>query len=405
MRSRSLLALGLLFVGVLPVSAQLRQIKLRLPEEKESRYVPFAFNNNPEALVKGQLDTLKKMEPYKEFVEKLLRDPGKFKVDPELVKQLKLSDPNVQDKLKKWVGDGAKGKPPVSPEQLKRLQDELQKIVKDQPDVGSMPPIPPPIEAPPDVPPPDLDGDARGSLKEIMEKMEESKFGEWLRDSPAWHRAIEDLYRSVRFPRVQPNAGGFERLTRGMFRLDKLPLPNAAALERLGKLKPPSLPRWMPSLPSLPSIGRPSLPSVAPPPMPTAASLGTLAAWLLCLALVALFAWQASKWIKWTDRRRRGAAVDLGPWPVDPQQVATRAELVRAFDHLALLRLGTQARTWNHNAVARGLAEHAAAQAESAALLAACYERALHRRDRCAVRRRARPGPPCLDPACGGGAA
>lgn len=295
-----------------------------MPEEKESRYVPFAFNNNPEALVKGQLDTLKKMEPYKEFVEKLLRDPGKFKVDPELVKQLKLSDPNVQDKLKKWVGDGAKGKPPVSPEQLKRLQDELQKIVKDQPDVGSMPPIPPPIEAPPDVPPPDLDGDARGSLKEIMEKMEESKFGEWLRDSPAWHRAIEDLYRSVRFPRVQPNAGGFERLTRGMFRLDKLPLPNAAALERLGKLKPPSLPRWMPSLPSLPSIGRPSLPSVAPPPMPTAASLGTLAAWLLCLALVALFAWQASKWIKWTDRRRRGAAVDLGPWPVDPQQVATR---------------------------------------------------------------------------------
>jgi hypothetical protein len=56
--------------------------------------------------------------------------------------------------------------------------------------------------------------------------------------------------------------------------------------------------------------------------------------------------------------------------------VATRAELVQAFDYLALLKLGPAARSWNHRAVARRWADRCAACTADAARLADLYERA-----------------------------
>jgi hypothetical protein len=74
----------------------------------------------------------------------------------------------------------------------------------------------------------------------------------------------------------------------------------------------------------------------------------------------------------------------LGPWPVDPAAVATREELIRAFEYLSLRNLGPAARNWNHRAIANRLRD-AASSSEPMLLgpdrgavdeLALLYERA-----------------------------
>ena len=77
---------------------------------------------------------------------------------------------------------------------------------------------------------------------------------------------------------------------------------------------------------------------------------------------------------------RQEDAWKLGPWPVDPAKVATRQDLVRAFEYLALLKLGRTARSWNHLEMAAGLAgnpgEPADKRRQAADHLAVLYERA-----------------------------
>jgi hypothetical protein len=76
----------------------------------------------------------------------------------------------------------------------------------------------------------------------------------------------------------------------------------------------------------------------------------------------------------------QSAAWQLGPWPVNPADVATRQDLVRAFEYLSLLLLGPAARAWNHVEIAGKLSvsdDPAATQRRNAASqLAALYEQA-----------------------------
>jgi hypothetical protein len=69
------------------------------------------------------------------------------------------------------------------------------------------------------------------------------------------------------------------------------------------------------------------------------------------------------------------AAARLGPWPVDPSRIATRDELIRAFEYLALLRLGESARATHHRAIADRLGT-TADRALAATELAELYESA-----------------------------
>jgi len=66
----------------------------------------------------------------------------------------------------------------------------------------------------------------------------------------------------------------------------------------------------------------------------------------------------------------------LGPWPVRPEAVRTRDELVRAFEYLALLLLGPAARTRNHEEIAAGLGEQDVSRRAAAERLAGLYEQA-----------------------------
>src|SRR5205823_9969160 len=76
------------------------------------------------------------------------------------------------------------------------------------------------------------------------------------------------------------------------------------------------------------------------------------------------------------DPARVGDAVPdwLGPWPVDPRRIATREDLVRAFEYLSVLVCGREARTWTHGTIARALSDLAATHLETARLLARLYE-------------------------------
>jgi hypothetical protein len=62
--------------------------------------------------------------------------------------------------------------------------------------------------------------------------------------------------------------------------------------------------------------------------------------------------------------------------PLDPGAVATRADLIRAFEHLSLVRCGEPARAWHHRAIAARLGGTAAERRAAAARLAALYEQA-----------------------------
>src|SRR5262249_5485363 len=63
------------------------------------------------------------------------------------------------------------------------------------------------------------------------------------------------------------------------------------------------------------------------------------------------FAWMKSQ----EHAEQRPTGWRLGPWPVDPANLASAAQLILAFEHLALSRLGPEAYAWNHRALARRL--------------------------------------------------
>jgi hypothetical protein len=71
-----------------------------------------------------------------------------------------------------------------------------------------------------------------------------------------------------------------------------------------------------------------------------------------------------------------GGRQPIGPWPLDPMRVETRAELIRAFEYLSLLRCGEPARSWHHLAIAECLGGTETDHRAAAARLAELYEQA-----------------------------
>jgi hypothetical protein len=131
-------------------------------------------------------------------------------------------------------------------------------------------------------------------------------------------------------------------------------------------------------LPKLPGLGRsfptPSRASAARPARPGWEALLALA----LFGALAVVLWRSRAWY----RARAGAAAgpgDLGAWPVPPGAVATRDELVRAFEYLALQRLGPDARSRHHLDLADRLGaggEDGRARRQAAGHLARLYEQA-----------------------------
>src|SRR5262249_51513358 len=148
----------------------------------------------------------------------------------------------------------------------------------------------------------------------------------------------------------------------------------------LRNLPVPSLPRA--NLPRV-NLPWPSMPSVSVPRISSPGTPGRESGmWLLWLGLGVIFLvvlWKLSS--RYVPGLARGKEPNwnLGPWRVDPATVATRRELVLAFEYLSLLKLGRPAESWNHRDIAAGLAPEDSAppeQRRAAELLATVYEKA-----------------------------
>ena len=119
-------------------------------------------------------------------------------------------------------------------------------------------------------------------------------------------------------------------------------LPTGERLQAAGswleQLSPPQVPGVSaPSSPSLPGAAVPSFSADAPE------QLARLVVWGIVLAGLAFVAWKLTKMY-----REAAGGSAAGRWPVEPGAVATRGDLVRAFEYLALRLLGLDARHRHH---------------------------------------------------------
>jgi hypothetical protein len=139
-------------------------------------------------------------------------------------------------------------------------------------------------------------------------------------------------------------------------------LPDLAPPPGSFNLSAPSLPGGDWSLPSLPESA-------------SGEGAGRLFLWIVLVAVTAVILWKGWAW-QAQARRARKAAWQLGPWPVDPARVATRQDLVRAFEYLACLRLGVAALVRHHLDLAAGLGGGAGPRQAAADHLGRLYEQA-----------------------------
>jgi hypothetical protein len=157
----------------------------------------------------------------------------------------------------------------------------------------------------------------------------------------------------------------------------------ARHLPRLAGVLPKSL-TSAPAAPRLPSVPRIGAPRVGGVSGDSAKETGKLLLWLAVLGVLVLILWRAGGW--W--EKIRGVQVpgwQIGPWPIRPGDVSTRADLVRAFEYLSLLCLGPSARTCHHIDLAGRIGALPALdpdrRRESADTLARLYEQARYTPD------------------------
>jgi len=78
------------------------------------------------------------------------------------------------------------------------------------------------------------------------------------------------------------------------------------------------------------------------------------------------------------------AAKERAAWPIDPARVASRADVVKAFDYLSVSRCGAVAVHWNHQQVAGQLTTQNPKQRDDIDRLAGLYEKARYAPERSA---------------------
>jgi len=66
----------------------------------------------------------------------------------------------------------------------------------------------------------------------------------------------------------------------------------------------------------------------------------------------------------------------LGPWPVDPRQIRTQEQLIKAYDYLALTECGLETKAWHHIAIAEELGGRYPANQDEVSRLTGLYEHA-----------------------------
>jgi hypothetical protein len=364
-------------------------------------YVPLPFDGDLDALLKLRLEQAKGREDFARLLKAIQQDPGKFKLDDKaLQERLKghLENPLVRreieeaqrqhkDLLKldskamkgfKDVFKGMESRPPEDKDPDADGPKPQPVPTPIHPGTGPTPGGPGQSSPPPASASQKREGALDEWLRDRMTALESSKVGQVLRDSPAFQQGLLDLEEAILEHRGElPGWQGWDVGPLGS-RVEP-PEWAVAGLEnsllKLHGMHLPSLPR--PNL-GLGGLGSWKLP--APSADGSGLGVGRVLLWLLFLAAVGLLLWQVLARLNARASNVAGGGWQLGPWPVHPARIASREELVRAFDYLSLLVLGPAARAWHHLAVADGLAAGAglesARRANAAAELAALYEQA-----------------------------
>lgn len=102
--------------------------------------------------------------------------------------------------------------------------------------------------------------------------------------------------------------------------------------------------------------------------------------WLPVILFVVVLVAVLLVWRFWYDRgepqsRAFQPPPGLGPWPLDPRTLASRGDVVKAFEYLTVLRCGEDSRAWNHLTIALTLASQTS-DAASASQVARLYAQA-----------------------------
>jgi hypothetical protein len=302
----------------------------------------------------------------------LADDPALRKLFEEGLKGEKLTDQekDLVDRWKETLGKNNSTLPPPKPPEWNPQPGE-KFPPKPTPPPGGPPPSPTPVQPPanqslPKETPEWLKNSLNGTAKD---------FTKWL-DSPSgksFRDGLKDFGKDLgkRAGDVRNSAAG-ERF-RGASKY--LPKPGNWLSDNV---RPRSGPR-VGSLPRLPSPSSSSVPRV---------SGGGLLRFIVIVAAVALLlfvAWKSRG--LWAGALLRGRSSEwrLGPWPVRPDQVSTRGDLVRAFEHLALMCLGLPARNHHHLDLGQLIADQPSLdpdrRRDAALTLARLYEQARYTPD------------------------
>jgi hypothetical protein len=198
-----------------------------------------------------------------------------------------------------------------------------------------------------------------------------------LSESPA----VQDALRQLRRSQFRANQAGqnddawanqFAHLSES---LTKIEIWSKVNWPKLGKWQLPS-PRSLPKLHS--PWGAPSFEKMPRVSMPSASAIdrGMQLLWLAIIVAVGVVIWRLfGKSIPGMGRLG-GRAWKLGPWPVAPSAVASGHDLILAFEHLSLLKLGPVAQSRNHLDLAVDLGQEEIANRRAAVHLASLYEQA-----------------------------
>jgi hypothetical protein len=358
-------------------------------------YVPIPFEGDLDRTLAERLLDVRGMEQIKA----LLDSAG---LDPELLgmTDLDVNQSRDRDTIRKII-EKLKGK--IDDKQTEALSRMLERKEDSEPHGGpaenreDQPPVAKPVQPAAPAPPPEKDAPPPVEQLELetlpewtRELLKEAERWEWddtVKKSPALQEGFKDLQRLLaQSEGARPHfpSEGLARWTAALAssggRNPALPDLSWANFKGLSL---PSLPRLNLHLPRVGSWGRvPKLALGLPRlgmPGGNGRALGQGALWIGGAALAILVCWQGLRHRSGMRVRRAGGPWQPGPWPVNPATIATRAELIQAFEYLSMLRLGPNARSWNHRAIAAQLGEPEGASGTSrqaADDLASLYERA-----------------------------
>jgi hypothetical protein len=362
-----------------------------------------------EAAERAMADRLRQLELSRNDSREL-QDLARRVLGDDFLEQLKEIDPDQLEKLKEKIGQGgAVANDPALQSLLKQVLEkrqaggqpmkqkdkELLKRLQEEPNT------PDPRTTSPDTPrtAPGTAGNppANGSTPSgpaPAAHQGSPSWAQWQEDINAWFQnRMSDL--PERLGRYLNDTGGGDALRqvlRSVGQDGDAGLPTevsqraqdlADSLSGLKKYLPHEGPQFPDVRDLVPNVRLPAVPSVDTGSVPATLSGAGKAEWGLWLIVLAVLG--VTLWRVLAARRAAEAAAGwrLGPWPVAPATVATRRDLVAAFEYLALLCLGPAARACNHLDLAARLGGQTpdAERRRAAGELAHLYEQARYAPD------------------------